>query len=396
MQRDANRDAGPEAKVRAEFERRFGAKPALVARAPGRVNLIGDHTDYNDGFVLPMAIDRAVWIALRPRRDGRVELHSLDFGETAGFTLDDPSLRAGQARAHGEGWVEYVRGVAWALGDAGLETGSGWEGVVAGDVPLGAGLSSSAALELAAARAFAGLARLPWEPARMAKLAQRAENAWVGVNCGIMDQLISAAGRAGHALLIDCRSLGTRAVPIPANAAVVVLDTATRRGLVDSAYNERRAQCEAAARFFGVPALRDVSVEEFERRAPELDELTRRRARHVVTEDARVLAAADALAAGDVAAVGRLMDASHASLRDDFEVSSRELDAMVEVARAQRGCFGARMTGAGFGGCAVALVEAAAAATFASDTAGRYERETGRRPAVYVCSASEGASLEPV
>ena len=251
MQRDAMRDTGPEAKVRAEFERRFGARPALVARAPGRVNLIGDHTDYNDGFVLPMAIDRAVWIALRPRRDDRVELHSLDFGETARFTLGDPSLRSGQARAHGEGWVEYVRGVAWALGDAGLETGSGWEGIVAGDVPLGAGLSSSAALELAAARAFAGLARLPWEPARMAKLAQRAENAWVGVNCGIMDQLISAAGREGHALLIDCRSLATRAVPIPASAAVVVLDTATRRGLVDSAYNERRAPSRGSATWRG-------------------------------------------------------------------------------------------------------------------------------------------------
>jgi galactokinase len=175
-----------------------------------------------------------------------------------------------------------------------------------------------------------------------------------------------------------------------------VLDTATRRGLVDSAYNERRAQCEAAARFFGVPALRDVTVEAFERRAPELDELTRRRARHVVTEDARVLAAADALAAGDVVAVGRLMDASHASLRDDFEVSSKELDAMVEIARAQRGCHGARMTGAGFGGCAVALVDASAAPDFATDTARRYEAATGKRPAVYVCSASEGASLEPV
>ena len=396
MQRDASRDAGPGVDVRREFRRRFGEPPALVARAPGRVNLIGDHTDYNDGFVLPMAIDRAVWIALRPRTDGRVELHSLDFGETGGFALGDPSLRSGQAPARGgEGWLEYVHGVAWALGDAGLDTGHGWEGVVAGDVPLGAGLSSSAALELAAARAFAGLGKLPWEPARMAKLAQRAENAWVGVNCGIMDQLISAAGREGHALLIDCRSLDTRAVPIPADVAVVVLDTATRRGLVDSAYNERRAQCEAAAHFFGARALRDVSVEEFERRAPELDAVTRRRARHVVTEDARVLAAADALAAGDVGAVGRLMDASHASLRDDFEVSSRELDAMVEIARGQPGCHGARMTGAGFGGCAVALVAESAAAAFATDTTRGYEAATGKRPAVYVCSASGGASLEP-
>ena len=385
-----------ESQVRREFERRFGARPELVARAPGRVNLIGDHTDYNDGFVLPMAIDRAVWIALRPRGDGRVELHSLDFAETTGFALGDPSLRSGQARAHGDGWVEYVRGVAWALDDAGLETGDGWEGVVAGDVPVGAGLSSSAALELATARAFAALEELPWDPARMAKLAQRAENAWVGVNCGIMDQLISAAGREGHALLIDCRSLETRPVPIPPGAAVVVLDTATRRGLVDSAYNERRAQCEAAARFFGVPALRDVTVAEFERRAPELDELTRNRARHVVTENARVLAAAAALGKGDVREVGHLMDQSHASLRDDFEVSRKELDSMVSLARSHDGCHGARMTGAGFGGCAVALVDAAAAADFAETTARRYEAATGKHPAVYVCSASGGASLEPV
>ena len=387
MQHDAA-PHDPEQQVRSEFLRRFGERPALVARAPGRVNLIGDHTDYNDGFVLPMAIDRAVWIALRPRQDGRVELHSLDFEETSGFALGDASR-------DGEGWMEYVRGVAWALADAGHDTGRGWEGVVAGDVPLGAGLSSSAALELATARAFAALAQLPWEPADMARLAQRAENAWVGVNCGIMDQLISAAGRAGHALLIDCRSLGTTPVPIPASVAVVVLDTGTRRGLVDSAYNERRAQCEAAARTFGVPALRDVSVEEFERRAAELDEVTRRRARHVVTEDARVLAAADALARGDVRAVGRLMDESHASLRDDFEVSRKELDAMVSLARSHDGCHGARMTGAGFGGCAVALVDAAAAADFAESTARRYEAATAKRAAVYVCSASEGASLEP-
>jgi galactokinase len=374
-------------RVRREFEERFGAPPAHVARAPGRVNLIGDHTDYNDGFVLPMAIDRAVWIAFRPRDDGRVVLHSLDFDETASFELDDG--RKGDA-----GWLEYVRGVVWALGTAGHRITRGWEGVVAGDVPVGAGLSSSAALELATARVATALADVTWEPTVMARLAQRAENEWVGVNCGIMDQLISAAGRAGHAMLIDCRSLGTRAVPIPASAAIVVLDTATRRGLVDSAYNERRAQCEAGARWFGVPALRDVDPATFAARSSGLDEITCRRARHVVTENARVLAAADALARGDVAAVGTLMNESHASLRDDFAVSRAELDTMVSLARAHGACHGARMTGAGFGGCAVALVEAGAAGEFARDTARAYEQATGRRPAVYVCSASPGASLE--
>ena len=381
-------DPGVETRVRDEFSRRYGSGPAFMARAPGRVNLIGDHTDYNDGFVLPMAIDRAVWIALRPRNDRLVVLHSLDFDETARFELGD-------AQRDGGGWIEYVRGIAWSLEADGHRHPRGWEGVVGGDVPVGAGLSSSAALELAMARAFAGVSDLPWHPAAMALVAQRAENSWVGVNCGIMDQLISAAGRAGHALLIDCRSLETHPVPIPDSVAVVILDTATRRGLVDSAYNERRAQCEAAARLFGVPALRDVTVQEFDARALELDATMRRRARHVVTENARVLAAAAALAGGDVRSVGRLMDESHVSLRDDFEVSRPELDTMVELARAHAGCHGARMTGAGFGGCAVALVDAGVAPAFAQETAHRYAAATGLQPAVYVCVASEGASLEP-
>jgi galactokinase len=228
----------------------------------------------------------------------------------------------------------------------------------------------------------------------MARLAQRAENQWVGVNSGIMDQMISAVGRAGHALLIDCRSLETRAVPLPQGTAVVILDTSTRRELVDSAYNERRAQCEAAAAFFGVPALRDVDVETFERRARELDPDTRRRARHVITENARTLRAADALERGDAAEVGWLMDESHRSLRDDFEVSREELDTIVALARAHAGCHGARMTGAGFGGCAVALVDADAAPSLATEVSHRYTAAFGLTPSVYVSTAADGASLE--
>jgi galactokinase len=360
----------------------------FVARAPGRVNLIGDHTDYNDGFVLPMAIDRAVWIALRPSEDGRVRVDSLDFDERGEF-----DLRALPARRDADGWLEYVRGVAWVLNGAGLPV-RGWEGVVAGDVPLGAGLSSSAALELAAMVAFAATGDLEWEPKQMARLAQRAENVWVGVNCGIMDQLISAAGEAGHALLIDCRSLDTRAVPIQESAAVVVLDTATRRGLVDSAYNERRRQCEETARFFGVRVLRDVDADAFEARSGALEGTMRRRARHVITENARTLAAARALAAGDVTRVGALMNESHESLRDDFEVSRRELDIVVRIAQQRDECFGARMTGAGFGGCAVALVARGGAQDFARSVAHEYEAATGLRPAVYVCTASAGAGLQ--
>jgi galactokinase len=370
------------------FETRFGGPPGFVVRAPGRVNLIGEHTDYNDGFVLPMAIDRALWIALRPRHDDRVGVHSLDFDETATFSLD--ALRPKSA-----GWAEYLKGVAWALQEAG-HTLRGWEGVLAGDVPVGSGLSSSAALEMATARAFASVSGLAWEPAAMAKIGQRAENEWVGMNCGIMDQMISAAGRADHALLIDCRSLETRPVPLPQQAVVVVLDTATRRGLVDSAYNERRAQCEAAARVFGVAALRDVSMAQFESRADELPETARHRARHVITENDRTLRAVEAMQGGDAARLGRLMDASHASLRDDFEVSSDELDAMVVCARREEGCYGARMTGAGFGGCAVALVRAGQDRPFVASVVACYRRLTGLTPAAYICRATDGAQVSVI
>ena len=376
----------PRERVLREFAARHGTSAPLIARGPGRVNLIGDHTDYNDGFVLPMAIDRAVWIALRPRSDRRVSVHSLDFAETREFDLANENR-------DGDGWVEYIRGVAWALAASGRRV-CGWDGVAMGDVPVGAGLSSSAARELAAARAFTASCDVAWQPAEMARMAQRAENEWVGVNCGIMDQLISATGEAGHAMLIDCRTLETRAVPMPPGTVVVVLDTATRRGLVGSAYNERRTQCEAAAKVLGVRALRDVDVPTFERRAGELNSVTRKRARHVVTENARVLAAAAALADGDVTTVGRLMQESHESLRDDFEVSRHELDIMADIANAEPGCHGARMTGAGFGGCAVALVDGGRAAEFCASVERRYEKATALRPALYLCTAAAGASIE--
>jgi galactokinase len=371
------------------FSDRFGGPPAIVVRAPGRVNLIGEHTDYNDGFVLPLAIDRAVWIALRPRADRAVHVWSSEFPEGAQFVLDRLERGAGR-------WSEYVKGTAWALERGGGHRLSGWEGVIGSDVPIGAGLSSSAALELAAARAFAATSQIPWDPAAMARLAQRAENEWVGVNCGIMDQMISAVGREGHAVLIDCRTLDTTAVPLPASVVVVILDTATRRGLVDSAYNERRRQCEAAAAFFGVAALRDVTPDLLDARAGGLDGATARRARHVVTENARTLAAADALCRGDAAAVGALMSESHRSLREDFEVSSAALDTMVEIAQAQRGCRGARMTGAGFGGCAVALVDRDASPAFVERVAAEYERRTRLVPRLYVTEAGAGAGAGAV
>jgi len=376
------------ARVSDAFKEQFGMEEEWVVRAPGRVNIIGEHTDYNDGFVLPMAIDRAVLIAGRSVDTGRVKVHSLDFGATNEF-----SLAAVKELAPGvDSWLEYIKAMAWALEDAGQQL-RGWEGVIIGDVPLGAGLSSSAAVEMAVARAFSISSELVWDAAEMALLGQRAENKWVGVNCGIMDQMISARGREGHALLLDCRSLDGELVPLPVGVAVVVLDTGTRRGLVDSAYNERRAQCETAARFFAVSALRDVDEQSFAERMRELDEVVRRRARHVIHENARTQRAAAAMKAGDASALGQLMDESHVSLRDDFEVSSAALDAMVDCARQQPGCFGARMTGAGFGGCAVALVAAEQADEFAASTARLYSASSGHEASVYVCRATNGAEV---
>lgn len=369
------------------FERIHGAPPRAFVRAPGRVNLIGEHTDYNDGFVLPLAIDREVRLALTPRADRLVRLHTLDLGLTAEFDLG--------ALARDRGWAEYPKGVAWALQEHGGLEVRGFDAVLASDVPRGAGLSSSAALELATALAFQVASGFEWDARRMAVVCQKAENEWVGVASGIMDQLVSAAGVAGHALLIDCRTLELAPAPLPAGTAVVVLDTGTRRGLADSAYNERRAECDAAARHFGVTALRDLSAERLEAGAAGLDERSYRRARHVVTENARTLAAARALHQADAAAVGRLMNESHASLRDDFEVSSPALDAMADCARSLPGCYGARMTGAGFGGCAVALIDAAAAPEFIAAVESCYRRATNETPSAYLCRAAPGAGRLP-
>ena len=370
--------------VTSAFFQQFNEQPEFLVRAPGRVNLIGEHTDYNDGFVLPMAINRALWIALRPRADRKVHVHSLDFDKTVEFDLDDLEQQ--------EGWGEYLKGIAWAWQEAGY-TLRGWEGVMSGNVPSAAGLSSSAALELATARAFASVSGFDWNPVEMALLAQRAENEWVGVNCGIMDQLISSAGQAGHALLIDCRSLALKAVPLPPETVVVVLDTQTRRGLVTSAYNERRSQCEQAAEYYQVTALRDLSLAEFEAAASGLDPLIRRRARHVITENARTVRAAEVLQQGDPVELGELMTASHISLRDDFEVSSDALNAMVSAAQAQPGCYGARMTGAGFGGCAVALVAEDQAQNFVRQVPLAYQAATGVEPQVYLCHPTAGAQV---
>jgi galactokinase len=368
------------------FRERYAAEATFLVRAPGRVNLLGEHTDYNEGFVLPMAIDRSIGIALRPRDDRRVVLRSLDFDEERTFDLD----ALDQVR---DGWIEYVKGTAWALGEASLRL-RGFEGVLAGEVPMGAGLSSSAALEIAVARAFLAASHLEWDPVAMARLAQRAENAWVGVHCGIMDQLIVACARAGHALLIDCRDLDTTPCPLPPDTVVVVLDTATRRDLGDSAYNQRRAGCEHAARLLGLRSLRDLSPEDLRRSAIRLPVGLLALVRHVVTENVRTLEAAEALRRGDPVRLGELMAESHRSLRDDYRVSCHALDAMVLSASEAPGCFGARMTGAGFGGCVVALVRESDQRAFTLAATRGHLQRTGLAASAYVCRPSAGASVE--
>ena len=373
--------------LKQSFKSYFNSESEIIVRAPGRVNLIGEHTDYNDGFVLPMAIDHAVWLALRPRDDKTVRLFSLDLEADSTFELD--------SLTKGSDWIEYPKSIAYELLKAGYEL-KGFDAVMTGDVPRGAGLSSSAAVELAVARAFAAVSGIEWDAPKMAKLSQKAENEWVGVNCGIMDQMASAACKEGHALFLDCRSLEIQHAPLPQGVSIVILDTSTRRGLVGSAYNERRSQCEEAARWFGVKALRDVSVGEFGRKTKEetgLNEVALKRARHIVTENARVLEAMNVMKAGNIKRLGELFNASHDSLRDDFEVTNDALNIMVNCAREQTSCYGARMTGAGFGGCAVALVKEDNATEFVTAVSEAYRQRSNMEAAIYVCKPSEGASL---
>ena len=369
------------------FARVFDGLPDLIARAPGRVNLIGEHTDYNDGFVLPMAIDYDMRVAARARPDRTVHLYSCDLDQRDAFSLDDVR-RVGDKPT----WADYIRGVADVLQREGY-TLRGMDAAITGNVPRAAGLSSSAALELASITAFRLLSQLDLDPVRAALLGQRAENEFVGMRCGIMDQFISSLGKADHALLIDCRSLGYAAVLLPAGARIVVTDSAIRRGLVDSAYNERRAQCEEGARLMGVKALRDVTVEMFEAHKDRLPPVTARRCQHVVTEDQRTLDSVEALKRGDLATFGALMNESHASMRDWFEITTKDIDALVEIQQNTPGCFGARMTGGGFGGCTVALAREEAVPALAQAIETQYPARAGKTPQVYVCRATEGAGL---
>jgi galactokinase len=358
-------------------------------RAPGRVNLIGEHTDYNDGFVLPVAIDLGISIALVPTEDGRASLTLADTGETGTLDVADPGARRGT-------WLDYVAGMAWALLEAGVEV-RGFRGRLASDLPQGAGLSSSAALEVVAAWALAGGDRPPLDPMALVHVVQRAENGYIGLNNGIMDQFASIFGEPGCALLLDCRSLEHRPVRLPLDeVALVVCQSGSSRRLEASAYNERRAQCEAAVRAIaatetGVRSLRDVTLDMLDRVRDRLEPVVARRAEHVVRENGRVLAAIAALEAGDLPTVGRLLAESHDSLRDLYEVSSPELDALVDIARATPGVDGARLTGAGFGGCTINLVRHDAVESFRAAVLRDYPVRTGLTPEVLAVTPSPGA-----
>ncbi len=377
------------AELRAFFAATFGATPETGVRAPGRVNLIGEHTDYNDGFCLPMAIEREVKVLLRRRNDRTVRVASMEQTGVVSFELSAAIPKATDKAQH---WADYVKGCAQILIEAGVPL-VGCDLALTGDVPLGSGLSSSAALEVATIHALLTAAGQTKTGAEIAVLGQRAENRYVGTNCGILDQLSSSCGVLGQAMLMDCRTLALTPAPLPAGVSVVIADTGKRRGLVDSAYNERRAGCEAGAKALGVSHLRDVTLHGLWTASQEgkLAALARQRCEHVVAENGRTQAAFAALKAGDAVAFGALMDQSHADLRDKFEVTCPELDTMVAIARALPGCLGSRMTGAGFGGCTVSLVRDEAVAAFVPALTSAYKARFDLPVAVYVTRAAAGA-----
>ena len=373
------------AKVTAAFQLHFGSAPDLVARAPGRVNLIGEHTDYNDGFVLPCAIGPATMVAASKRADSTVHIVAADFGNAT----DSFDLRIIDHSK--QGWADYVRGMVNALQKAGFSL-TGANLAIAGNLPKGAGLSSSASLEVAVGQAMLALAGIAPDLTELAQIAQAAECDFVGTKCGIMDQLISARGKAGHALLIDCRSLALTDVAIPDDVASMIVHSGVTRGLVDGHYNERRRQCEAAASAMGVPALRDADMPMLER--ANLDPVTHARARHVITENLRTLDATDALTKSDLVTLGKLMAESHASMRDDFEITVPSIDELVALLQSAIGeDGGARMTGGGFGGACVAILPASRIAEVTAAVEAGYRTPDGQKPLIMVERPGPGVGL---
>ena len=374
------------------FTEKYQTAPTLNVYAPGRVNIIGEHTDYNDGFVMPCAINYGTSISGTPRQDHLFSVFAADLQESDEFRLDQPIEPKANAK-----WTGYVRGVVKFIQERCPEFTQGADLVISGNVPHSSGLSSSASLEIAVGKFCQQLGNLPLSNTDIALIGQKAENQFVGANCGNMDQLISALGQAEHLLMIDCRSLETQPTPVPENVAIIIVNSHVKHDLVTGEYNTRRQQCEAAAKFFGVKALRDVSVAQFSEKEAELTALDpemAKRARHVITENQRVLDAVQALNKGDISRLGQLMNASHLSMRDDFEITTPEIDYLVELAQSVIGTSGgARMTGGGFGGCIVALAPTEKVEEVRQVIEANYEKRTGLKESFYVCTASQGVHL---
>ena len=371
-----------------EFQRSYRTRPAIF-RAPGRVNLIGEHTDYNDGFVMPAAIGFYTWIAASPRPDRTLHVGSGEFHETIDLSLD---FLGGPPRKH---WSDFVRGVAAVLQSRGVRL-TGANLMIQGQVPIGAGLSSSASLEIAAGLALLATSQAEVPPLDLVKIAQRAEHQYVGTLCGIMDQFIAVFATSGHALMLDCRSLESQSLLVPDNAKLVICNSMVKHELANGEYNRRRAECEAGVRAFqrsmpGVQALRDVGLADLAKHKAELNDVVYRRCRHVVSENQRVLDAAESLRAGDLHRFGQLMYESHRSLQHHYEVSSTELDMLVEIAASCEGVYGSRMTGGGFGGCTITLVRSHSVEAFRQRITQTYREKTGITADLYVCSAAQGA-----
>lgn len=380
-------------KVAQTFRARFLRDPEVMVRAPGRVNLIGEHTDYNDGFVLPIAVDRAAWVASASCREPQATLRAIDMKN------DEVVFPVNQVPTSSGGWGDYPAGIVWAFLNRGLRP-FGLEAVLSSDVPVGAGMSSSAAVEVAFALTWSVFSGFGLALEELALLAQRAENEYVGVSCGIMDQMISACGKAGHAMLLDTRSLERSYIPMPEGITVIVADSQVRRSLSGSEYNARRSQCEEAVRLLrtaGLPeirALRDVTPVELARYGAALPEVILRRTRHVVSENARVHQVVAALQEGDLESVGALLLEGHRSLRDDYEISIPEIDALVAAAMEVPGCYGARLTGGGFGGCIIALVDTGVVTEVEAHLKQTYRTQFGKEPGVYAVHPADGASYE--
>lgn len=382
------------AQLARQFSQTFHTEPSHVTRAPGRVNLIGEHTDYNEGFVLPAAIDRAAYVAARPRADRHVRVFAVQMNEQTEFALDQ--LKPGQIN----GWAAYIAGMADYLQQAGHQL-VGVDMVIDGDVPQGAGLSSSAALEVASGATLLALAGLELDRVGLARAGQQTEHNYINVKSGIMDQLISALGKQHHALLIDCRDYSTQPIPLRADAQIVVSNSKVKRELAHSGYNQRRAECDEAVRILqtvlpDIQTLRDVSPEQLQAHADLLPEVILKRARHIVTENARVLQSAQALRRGDLHGFGKLMNEAHRSYRDDFEASVREIEVLVSAAQSVPGVYGSRLTGGGWGGCTVSLVDTNAVDRFCGTVSEMYTHEVGYAPDIYVCTASDGVQVMQV